>query len=167
MERYDNKERDYKSNAQPRQAPAELEFETVRHEMMEVAQKAKDPVFLATLMNRVTNERENTNRILKNIFARLDALDMRLRQLEGKGEARKPQGPRPPTLLPEVDYEILEFARQKGRVCAAEVKKKFNYRGVNAACARLNKLFEQGMMEKKQVGRKVFYFPMEVEVQKA
>ncbi len=166
MAQYDNKERDYKANVQPQQAPVEIEFETVRHEMMEIAQKAKDPVFLATLMNRVTNERENTNRILKNIFARLDTLEMRLRQLESRG-AEKPQSPKPPALLPEVEYEILEFAKVKGRVCADEIRKRFNYRGVNAACARLNKLFEQGMMEKKQVGRKVFYFPKEVDVQKA
>ncbi len=152
----------------PQQSPVEVEFETVRHEMMEVAQKAKDPVFLATLMNRVTLERQSNNSILKNIYARLDSIEMRIRQLESaKPEGVRPQGPKPPVLLPDVDYDILEFARVRGRVCAEEVQRHFKYRGVNAACARLNKLSGQELMDKKQIGRKVFYFPKEVDVQKA
>jgi hypothetical protein len=37
------------------------------------------------------------------------------------------------------------------------VRRALNYRGTNAASARMNKLFEKGVLDKEQVGRKVYY----------
>lgn len=174
MVEHDNSDREYKANPQR----VEYEVENIRNELVENLQKFKDPVVLAMLMKRVSDERESSNRVLKNIFARLDALDMRIRQLElaypnASREtakdvmAKPPEGPRPPVLLPDVDFEIMSFAGSRKRVCAEDVQRKFKYRGVNAACARLNRLHELGLFEKKQVGRKVYYITKEVEVQKA
>jgi hypothetical protein len=191
MVEHDNNDREYKSNPQR----VEFEVENIRNELVENLQKFKDPVVLAMLMKRVSDERESSNRVLKNIFARLDAMEMRLRQLElaypnaaqesandaatpraprppilaqeSANDAATPRAPRPPILLPDVDFEIMDFARAKKRVCAEDVQKRFKYKGVNAACARLNRLHELGVFGKKQVGRKVYYLPMEVEVQKA
>ena len=70
---------------------------------------------------------------------------------------REPQAPQPP-LLPEIDDAILGFVRKRGgRATAGEVQARFHYKGANAASARLNGLFKMGLLEKRQVGRKVFF----------
>ncbi|MFH0836225.1 MAG: BlaI/MecI/CopY family transcriptional regulator, partial [Candidatus Micrarchaeota archaeon] len=60
-------------------------------------------------------------------------------------------------LLSELDEEIMTFISKQGHVTAGQVQKKFKYKGTNAASARLNALFRQGLLEKKQVGRKVIF----------
>ncbi|MEM3030878.1 MAG: hypothetical protein QXH27_04040 [Candidatus Micrarchaeia archaeon] len=125
----------------------------VENELRPVLAKLRDPVFLASVLYMTVREKENTNRLLKNIYARLDALEARIGRLEGlAGEAR-----RPAPVLPDVDQRIVDFVRQKGLACAEDVQSAFGYKGRNAASARLNNLFELGVLEKVQAGRKVFY----------
>jgi hypothetical protein len=120
-------------------------------------QKLRDPLVLAALMNTAANERENTNRLLKTLIERLDTkfaeVDSRLAVLE------RPVAPAPPgeVLLPSVDEDIITFVREKRYASAEEVRKKFGYKGKNAASARLNHLFELGLLGKKQVGRAVMF----------
>jgi hypothetical protein len=47
---------------------------------------------------------------------------------------------------------------QKGKVCAEDVKEAFNYKGLNAASQRLNKLHNLGKIKKNRSGQKVVYF---------
>jgi len=164
MERYDSKERKFKVNPDN---PVSLEVEKMKADIVNVYEKLNDPVFLGSLFHVAASERENTNRILKTLLTRLDALDARVRNLEAGRRTAKPEGPRPPVILPDVDFDILSFVRRRGRVYADEVREKFNYRGTNAACTRLNKLYAEGLLEKKQVGRRVYYNAKEVDVQKA
>ncbi len=51
----------------------------------------------------------------------------------------------------------MSLVKTQKRVTASDVQKKLNYKGTNAASARLNNLFKQGLLDKKQVGRKVFF----------
>ena len=60
-------------------------------------------------------------------------------------------------LLPSVDEEMLRFVKEKRHASAEEVRRKFGYKGKNAASARLNRMFEMGLLEKRQVGRAVLY----------
>ena len=60
-------------------------------------------------------------------------------------------------LLPSVDEDILRFVKEKRYASAEEVRKKFGYRGKNAASARLNRMFGMGLLQKRQVGRAVLY----------
>ena len=163
MDEYDNKERTFKLNPNN---PVSLEVERMKADIVNIHEKLKDPVFLGSLFHVAASERENTNRILKTLLTRLDALDARLRKIEG-GELSPPAGPRPPAILPDIDFEIIDFVKGRGRVYANEVRKRFRYKGTNAACARLSKLYDQGLLGKKQVGRRVYYYMMEVDVQKA
>jgi hypothetical protein len=101
-------------------------------------------------MYKLLEERENTNRILKNILAKIEKLDNTPQNL--------PQNQ--PPLLPAIDEQILKFVRAKGKVVAEVVRKEFKYKGKNAASARLNKLYELGLINKKQVGKKMFFFPI-------
>ncbi len=124
--------------------------------------KLRDPVVLAALMHTAATERENTNRLLKTLIERLDAkfgeVEARLQALE-----RKPMAPHEPkpheeeVLLPSVDEEILKFVKEKRFASAEEVRRRFNYKGKNAASARLNRMFELGLLAKRQVGRAVMF----------
>ena len=42
-------------------------------------------------------------------------------------------------------------------VCADEVKTLMGYKGRNAACTRLNKLYKDGLLDRYQLGHKVYY----------
>lgn len=112
-------------------------------------EKFRDPVILGELVFRLLEERENTNRLLKNILLKLEALE----------HASYTQMPAEEPLLPEIDEQIVGFVKQSGKVTSEEVRSKFNYKGKNAASARLNRLCNMGILQKRQVGKKVFFFP--------
>ena len=56
-----------------------------------------------------------------------------------------------------MDEEIVRFVKEKLHVFAEEVRKKFGYKGKNAASARLSRMFDMGLLDKKQVGSAVLY----------
>ncbi len=114
-------------------------------------EKFKDPVVLGEIMYRLLEERENTNRLLKNILQKLEAL-------EARGVSTQEVREEIP-LLPKIDEDILAFVKEQGQVTAEEVRKRFKYKGKNAASSRLNRLSKQSLLSKKQVGKKVFFFP--------
>lgn len=138
----DNKDKIYKSNAGGSAFKNEI-----KSDLEENMGKFQDPIVLGELVYKLLEERENTNRILKNILAKLEAMEA--------GKTTKTEE----TILPEIDSEILSFIGEKGKVTAEDVRKKFNYKGKNAASARLNKLCSLGLLKKKQAGKKVFFFP--------
>lgn len=137
----DNKEKIFKSNAGGSAFKNEI-----KSDLEENMGKFRDPVVMGELVYKLLEERENTNRILKNILAKLEALET------GRAKHEEP-------ILPEIDSEILGFVTEKGKVTAEDVRKKFKYRGKNAASARLNRLCNMGLLRKKQAGKKVFFFP--------
>ena len=137
----DNKEKIYKSTAGGSAFKNEI-----KSDLEENMGKFQDPIVLGELVYKLLEERENTNRILKNVLARLDELE--------KGTPMEEK-----TLLPEVDEQILGFVKEQGKVTAENVREKFEYKGKNAASARLNKLCGIGLLKKKQVGKKVYFFP--------
>ena len=56
-----------------------------------------------------------------------------------------------------LDAKILDFVQTHTMICADDLMKAMNYRGRNAACARLNRLYREGLLERYQLGHKVFY----------
>ena len=134
----------------------------IRREVAGIRDKLDDPVVIGALMHRTVVEKENTNRILKNIAEmfeklgrKMESLESRITKLESGVESAPAQ--QQERLLGAVDDEVLTFVRERGRACASEVQKHFKYRGTNAASARLSRLYELGLFEKQQAGRKVFY----------
>ncbi len=122
--------------------------EEVENEAKRIAKKLKEePLLIAVLLAKLTEERENTNRLMKTLTARLEAIEKRL-GVEGPEEA----------ILSETDEAMMEFVKEIGKVTAEDVQKKFNYKGRNAASQRLNRLYESGLLRKKQAGKKVYYF---------
>lgn len=116
--------------------------------------KFKDPVVIGEMLYKLLEERENTNRILKNILAKLEGMEAK-----GTPEISAIRAQVADVMLPEIDETILNFVKELGKASAEDVRLKFNYKGKNAASARLNRLYELQLLEKKQVGKKVFFFP--------
>ena len=160
-----NEENAYKTDAN--EAAYRLMDETkeqVRKEAQEIAHMLNNPVFLAAQMHRTVQEKENSNRLLKSILEKIDAKFAQMDERIGKLEEKLKSESRMETemageeiLLPKQDEDILGLVRRKGHVCAEEVRKEFGYKGPNAASARLSKLYQMGLLQKQQVGRRVYY----------
>jgi len=140
------------------------EFASVAKEFKEFSEKLRDPIVVGTLLWRLSEEKASSNLVLKEIqrkLEKLDELEARLKRVEKalqkEGHANPQREKEEEVLLPEVDEQIMSLVRTFKRVTASDVQKKLHYKGANAASARLNSLFKQGLLEKKQVGRKVFF----------
>jgi predicted HTH transcriptional regulator len=141
-----NNENIYKDNAES----AESAFrEELKENLEKNLSKFNDPVILGELIAKLIEERENTNRILKNILVKLETLEKEI------ATAKKPEE----VLVPEIDEKIITFIKEQGKATAEDVRARFNYSGTNAASARLNRLCDLGLLTKKRVGKKVFFFP--------
>ncbi len=131
------------------------EVEEITSEFRKFQADFKDPVVLGSLMAALKDERSSTNLILKEISAKMDRIESRLAALEGTNNAAKPANKE--VMVAQVDTDILDFIRLQGKACSEDVQGKFQYRGKNAASARLNHLFRLGLVEKHQVGKKVYF----------
>jgi predicted HTH transcriptional regulator len=147
-----NNDKVYKPNAAT-SANSNITYE-IAHDVQANIDKFRDPVVLGELIYKLLEERENTNRILKNILAKLERLEKRAATEPEKADYAEAEE----MLIPEIDEKILEFVKQNGKVTADDVRAKFNYKGKNAASARMNRLCDFGLLRKKQVGKKVFFF---------
>jgi hypothetical protein len=118
-------------------------------------EKFKDPIVVGAILHRLVEERNSTNLLFKQINAKLDRM---VSLLEKRGVTREKTGIGAEEFVSDVDAKILAFVKECKKVCAADVKREFNYRGMNAACARLNRLSESGLLSKRRAGRRVLYF---------
>ncbi len=141
--------------------PSEEDFRVVSEEFSEMKRKYSDPVFLGSMLSRVAEEKTSFNLVLKEINAKLDRileLEERIARIEQKMQGQ-PSLQEGKNIVSEVDEVILKFVGKKGLCTAEEVQRKFNYKGANGASARLNNLFKAGLLDKKQAGKKMVFFP--------
>ncbi len=151
MNQGSNEENIYKAS----ESPAGFRNE-IRQDLEKNLAKFNDPVVIGEMLYKLLEEKENTNRILKNILTKLDVMEGKFGQSKDIQEVRKETEE---VLLPDIDESILMFVKELRKATAEDVRKKFNYKGKNAASARLNRLYELQFLEKKQVGKKVFFIP--------
>ncbi len=109
-----------------------------------------------TLIKYMIEERERTNSLLTSITGKIGKLEKEIERLydepaykEGQYSMEVP--------LSSLDAKILDFVQTHGMICADDLMKAMNYKGRNAACARMNKLYREGLLERYQLGHKVFY----------
>ncbi len=126
----------------------------IRSDLEANMEKFKDPVVLGELVFRLLEERENTNRLLKNMYAKIEQLEAKLSAMPQENETIAVE-----QILPEIDEQIVNFVKESGKATAEDVQHKFNYKGKNGACARLNRLCDMNLLQKKQVGKKVYFMP--------
>ncbi len=129
----------------------EIKENTVSDEFLKFQQDMKNPLVVGALLSALKDERTSTNLLLKEINAKLDRLAT-LMESKGGSSAKKDE-----PMLADVDDQILGFLKSQGKADAEQVQSHFEYKGKNAASARLNGLFRMGLLEKRQVGTKVFF----------
>ncbi len=128
-------------------------------DMESVMQHADNPRVLASLMFRIVQERERTNRLLEGINEKYDTIMLSLKaapQTPTTTQTENTSGNRY-EVLPEPDQAILKMVEERGGCSAKDIKTMMNYRGLNAASQRLNRLYREGLLKKVQSGRKVLF----------
>jgi len=122
---------------------------------MEMNEKEEEKKLIetTTIVRKVQETTEME--LLREIMKKLGGLERRLDGIESR---LMPEEKIEGDLLGDVDEKLVEFIKKNGKACAEEVQRGFNYKGKNAASARLNRLFSQGLLDKKQAGRRVYYF---------
>jgi len=140
------------------------EFRELTGNLTAAVEEVNDPVAIATMLYAIAEEKKSGNLVVKDIsgkfdqmMSKLDRIATLLEDMSAKSEAANSPN-RPDNIdISDRDHEILEFVRTHKRVCADMVQDHFNYRGRNAASARLNKLFRDNVLEKVYAGRNVYY----------
>lgn len=136
------------------------EFEVLASEFKEFNSKMKDPLVVGALLNKLSEDRQSTNLLFKQILEKLDKIATAFEETSRVSDAGNFQNAvlqTAPVLLAKVDESISAFVKKQGKVSAQIVAEKFKYRGKNAASARLNRLVDKGLLVKQQVGKEVFF----------
>lgn len=139
----------------------EEELQQIRKELEKITKESDSAAEgrpFSELLKYMAEEREKTNRLLAGITEKVQALE---KKIDDEGQAAEEQYSISPNSkeipLSPVDASIINYVQTKGMACADEIKEVMHYRGRNAACARLNKLYRMELLERFQLGHKVFY----------
>jgi len=117
---------------------------------------------LVTLLKYMMDENRKTNMILKGMSDNLEKLEENLASDYLEQEDQDPylqENHKMNKVQPisGLDAKIMQIVQIKGMASADEVQKQMNYKGKNAASARLNRLYKIGLLERYQLGHKVYY----------
>ena len=130
------------------------------NDLESIMEQAENPKVLAALMFRLVQERERANKLLEGINEKYDSIMFSLKTTpetpnnthQGNSNTQSRF-----EVLPEPDQAIIKMVEERGGCSAKDIKTMMNYKGLNAACQRLNKLYREGYLKKIQSGRKVLY----------
>jgi hypothetical protein len=121
---------------------------------------------LFDLLKYMIDQNKRTTMLLGTISDALSRVEGEVSHIEYE-EAQKQQSqhenpaaePKKQIAVSSVDKSILQLIQlsQDGMACADDIKRKMNYKGRNAASARLNRLHTLGLLERYQVGKNVYY----------
>jgi hypothetical protein len=119
---------------------------------------------LLTIVKMVVEEQRQNRLILKSISENLARLEAEqgsgeLYEQDDRPSSYDPSSDRPSKVQPlsMLDARILQAIQVKDIACADDIKSAMGYSGRNAASARLNKLHKQGLLERYQLGHRVYY----------
>ena len=116
---------------------------------------------LLKLVEFVMAESKTTKALLANINNQLARLEGEMENIQyveqDAAQAEEYQAKEIP--LSGLDVKILQFIQlqHSNMACAEDIKEAMGYKGKNAASARLNRLYKQGILDRYQLGHKVFY----------
>ena len=125
------------------------EYEALLFDVKYDKEQFKDNTTIGLLLYRLAKEREASNVMFKQISEQLE----RIASLLQKGSTEQVK-----SIISDIDQKILAHIQRNGKVDAEEIQSIFQYRGKNAASARLNDLYEKGLLKKGRAGKKVFYW---------
>ena len=117
---------------------------------------------LVTLLKYLMDENKKTTMILKSMSDNLTRLEENLNMDYDEQEDQDPYLHETNKLgkvqpISELDAQIMQIVQRVGMACANDIQKQMNYRGKNAASARLNRLYRLGLLERYQLGHRVYY----------
>ncbi len=118
---------------------------------------------LFSLIKYMVDENKRTTMLLKSISENMARLESGIRDNsyyeEEEVEDQRQNVVRGAREIPVswLDAEILKNIQVLGMACADDIKKSMNYKGRNAASMRLNRLYRLGVLDRYQLGKKVYY----------
>lgn len=126
------------------------------------------PEVLGLLVYKLVDERKKTNDLIADLNKKYEEIVKILvnreeQRVENPVRTEVPSVQVPQKkdldnlLLAEQDKAILKIASGKAWISAKDIKESLNYKGLNAASQRLNKLQKEGYLEKQRVGQQVAY----------
>lgn len=115
---------------------------------------------LLTLLKYLMEENRKNTMIMKSMQDKLDAL-VNAEYYEQDDQEPTLQENKLVKVQPisGLDAQILQIIQRSDRemACADDIKRQMSYKGRNAASARLNKLHKLGLLDRFQLGHKVYY----------
>jgi hypothetical protein len=140
---------------------------TVNRSTLKSVQAEKVGSNLLVLLKYLMGENKKTTMLLEQMSKSINKIEDELNGAEVEEEIApqetipKMQAAEPRRELPlsRIDADIIELIQRSpnNMVCADDVKSKLHYKGRNAACTRLNKLHKAGLLERYQLGHRVYY----------
>jgi len=116
---------------------------------------------LLSLFKYMMDENKKTNMVLKGMHDKLDRMESELHaDYSGQEDQEHLQENKRFAKVQPVsglDAKIMQIIQVSGMACADDIKGQMSYRGRNAASARLNRLHKIGLLERYQLGHKVYY----------
>ncbi len=143
----------------------ERELEALKKGLEEAQQKNVTELptnnSIAELIRYLSEQREETNRKLGDIMSKIRLLEESVDSLElsTPSEEDYVMASGREIAVSIIDAKIIEYVQTMPRSMASaeDVRKYMNYKGNNAACARLNSLYKQKVLDRLQLGHKVYY----------
>jgi hypothetical protein len=112
---------------------------------------------ISMLMKYMIEERERTNKKLEEINEKMMRLKSAVEQVYSIAESPGQEEERKEIALSALDLGVLDFIQSRGMTCADDLMGFMKYSKRNGACARLNRLYMKGLLERHQLGHKVYY----------
>lgn len=119
---------------------------------------------LFALLKYMIDENKKTTMLLKGIAESIgkleEAISSPIEEESGENEISTiPQTNAKEVPLSESDTKIIQAIQLSphSMACAEDIKVKLGYKGKNGASARLNRLYKMGLLERYQLGKRVYY----------
>ena len=128
------------------------DFNDLSMDIQTVMKESSNPAFLAALLFKLTKEREETNKILKNIEEKFTKLQEILVNSSSNSHTKLEVN-----ILSEPDQHIMQLVDELVLVSAKDVKERLSYKKENAASQRLSNLVKEGHLKRIRSGRKVLF----------
>ncbi|VVB70259.1 Uncharacterised protein [uncultured archaeon] len=148
----------------------ETNFDSVADEFKKFSEEVKNPIIVGALLSKLQEERARSNLLFKELNVKLDrimSLEDRINDLEdvirellgAKVKTVEEKQVNAPTkiLLTQTQEKIINIIKTQEKADAEVIRKKLNYKGKNAASQQLTELVDKGLLQRKQVGRRVFF----------
>ena len=116
-----------------------------------------------SLVKYMFDENKRTTMLLKSISESVARLEAELRDIYYEEENEEPEGRQTNVKgireipISGLDRQIIQAVQMKGMACADDIKEMMKYKGRNAASTHLNRLYKTGLLQRYQLGRKVYY----------